>query len=122
MNPTNGVTTYDLVLIQKHILGIEALDSPYKLIAADANLDSKVTTSDIVLLRKLLLGIIPELPHGESWRFLPLDYVFPNPSNPFNPMFPDRYIIPTNVDILPGYFDFLGLKIGDVNQTADPNN
>jgi hypothetical protein len=35
-NPLNGVTTYDLVLISKHILGIEPLNSPYKMIAADA--------------------------------------------------------------------------------------
>ncbi|MFQ5445455.1 MAG: hypothetical protein ACE5FF_00840 [Saprospiraceae bacterium] len=32
-----GVTTYDLVLITKHILGVQPLGSPYKIIAADAN-------------------------------------------------------------------------------------
>ena len=36
-NFLNGVTTYDLVLISKHNLGIEPLDSPYKMVAADAN-------------------------------------------------------------------------------------
>ncbi|MCB0684324.1 MAG: hypothetical protein KDC32_25950, partial [Saprospiraceae bacterium] len=30
----NGVSTYDLVLISRHILGVELLNSPYKLIAA----------------------------------------------------------------------------------------
>jgi hypothetical protein len=33
-NPLNGVTTLDLALISKHILGIENLNSPYKIIAA----------------------------------------------------------------------------------------
>ena len=36
----NGVTTLDLVKIQRHILGLEDLDSPYKLIAADINADN----------------------------------------------------------------------------------
>ncbi|MEM6966471.1 MAG: PKD domain-containing protein, partial [Bacteroidota bacterium] len=37
MNYTNGVTTYDIALIARHALGVELLDSPYKVIAADAN-------------------------------------------------------------------------------------
>jgi hypothetical protein len=56
-NPLNGVTTYDLVLMSKHILGIEPLGSPYKMIAADANKSNSITTFDIVELRKLILGI-----------------------------------------------------------------
>lgn len=33
----NGVSTLDLVMIQRHILGLNPLDSPHKLIAADVN-------------------------------------------------------------------------------------
>ena len=33
----NGISTLDLILIQRHILGIEELSSPYQLIAADVN-------------------------------------------------------------------------------------
>ena len=36
-NYLNGVSTLDLVLIQKHILGLQLLNSPYKVIAADIN-------------------------------------------------------------------------------------
>ncbi|MDW8231136.1 MAG: hypothetical protein RMJ33_14985, partial [Saprospiraceae bacterium] len=53
----NGVSTFDLVLINKHILGLEPLNSPYKMIAADANNSRSITTFDIVELRKLILGI-----------------------------------------------------------------
>jgi hypothetical protein len=56
-NPLNGLTTFDLVLISKHILGIEPLGSPWKLIAADANKSGSVTTADIIAFRKLILGI-----------------------------------------------------------------
>jgi len=122
INPTNGITTYDLVLISKHILGIEPLDSPYKLIAADANLDGQVTTSDIVLLRKLILGIIPEFPHKQSWRFVVKDYVFPNPANPFNPPFPESFVVPFTDDTGNYSIHFIGVKIGDVNNTAIPEN
>ena len=52
----NGVSTLDLVMIQRHLLGIEKLNSPYKLIAADVNKDGKVTASDLTELRKLILG------------------------------------------------------------------
>ena len=53
-DPLNGVSTFDLVLINKHILGVELLNSPYKMIAADANKSNYISTFDIVELRKLL--------------------------------------------------------------------
>jgi hypothetical protein len=69
-NPLNGVSTYDLVLISKHILGLEPLGTPYKMIAADANKSGSITTFDIVELRKLILGIYTDLPNNTSWRFI----------------------------------------------------
>ena len=36
-HPTNGVSTIDLILIQKHIIGEQVITSPYHLIAADAD-------------------------------------------------------------------------------------
>lgn len=120
-DPLNGVTTHDIMLISRHILGLEPFDSPYELIAADANMDGKVTIFDMVLLRKLILGIIDELPHGNSWRFWLADYTFPNPANPFSPPFPESYFIPNGEEatVLPYFFE--GVKIGDVDFSADPN-
>ncbi len=120
-DPLNGVTTYDLTLISKHILGITPLDSPYKIIAADANQDGKVTTFDMLILRKLILGNIDELPNGKSWRFIPANYVFPNPNDPNNPPFPEKITVSNTYDYITGSYQFLGIKIGDVNFTADPN-
>jgi hypothetical protein len=57
-NYLNGVSTFDLVLIQRHILGVQLLDSPYKMIAADANNSQTITTSDIIMLRRLILSIL----------------------------------------------------------------
>ena len=120
-NPLNGVTTYDLVLISKHILGIEPLGSAYKMIAADANKSNSITTFDIVELRKLILGIYQELPNNTSWRFVEKAHVFANPANPF------QGTIPENISVgqaMTNQMDenFVGVKIGDVNNTAVANS
>jgi hypothetical protein len=88
-DPLNGVSTFDLVLINKHILGLEPLNTPYKMIAADANNSRSITTFDIVELRKLILGIYTELPNNTSWRFVDRAYQFPNLQNPFQTLFPE---------------------------------
>jgi hypothetical protein len=119
-SPLNGVTTYDLVLISKHILGIEPLASPYKMIAADANKSNSITTFDIVELRKLILGIYSDLPNNTSWRFVDKTQVFANPLNPF------AGTIKENISIADAQnnsvSDFVGIKIGDVNGTAVANS
>ena len=117
-NRLNGVTTYDLVLISKHILGIEPLNSPYKMLSADANKSGSITTFDMVELRKLILGIYTALPNNTSWRFIDSSFVFPNPLNPFQTGIPDT--IPITHLSPPGY-NFIGMKIGDVNHTAVAN-
>jgi hypothetical protein len=120
-NPLNGVSTYDLVLISKHILGLEPLNSPYKMIAADANKSNSITTFDIVEIRKLILGIYNDLPNNTSWRFVDQDFAFPNPANPFQTQFPEIISVP---DVLTHHFndDFVAVKIGDVNNTAIANS
>jgi hypothetical protein len=119
-NPLNGVTTYDLVLISKHILGIEPLGSPYKMIAADANKSNSITTFDIVELRKLILGIYTELPNNTSWRFVDKSQQFANPLNPFTaPLKENISIADAQSNLVE---DFVGVKIGDVNGTAVANS
>jgi len=119
-NPLNGVTTYDLVLISKHILGLEPLNSPYKMIAADANKSGSITTFDIVEIRKLILGIYTELPNNTSWRFVDKSFSFPNANNPFQTAFPEVITVADAMLHQLGE-DFAGVKIGDVNNTAVAN-
>ncbi|MDX1913138.1 MAG: hypothetical protein SFV22_16710 [Saprospiraceae bacterium] len=119
-NPHNGVSTYDLVLISRHILGAEPFDSPYKIIAGDANRSGSLTNFDILELRKLILGIYQILPNAPSWRFVDKNFQFPNPYNPFQTPFPET-IERTNWLGYPSYFDFIGIKVGDVNNSVQPN-
>ena len=120
INPLNGVTTYDLVLISQHILGVQTLDSPYKIIAADANLSGTVTTLDLVKIRSVILNIDQDFAPNTSWRFVDMDFVFPNPTNPFATTFPE-VIAYNNLTSDELATDFVGVKIGDVNGSALPN-
>ncbi len=119
-NPLNGVTTYDLVLISKHILSIEPFNSPYKMIAADANHSGSVTSFDIVQLRKLILGIDSVLVKNSSWRFVPSNYVFDNPLNPFQSSFPETLAVQVLTAPISG-LNFIGIKVGDVNNSSIPH-
>ncbi|NRA50400.1 MAG: hypothetical protein HRU12_14810, partial [Phaeodactylibacter sp.] len=118
----NGVSTFDLVLISKHILGLEPLNSPYKRIAADANNSGTITTLDLIQLRKLILSVSTALPNNTSWRFVEASYIFPNPENPWQEVFPEVL----NVNDLPANGmvsgDFIAVKIGDVTGDVVANS
>ena len=114
----NGVNTIDLIRIQRHILGLQPLDSPYKRIAADINNDQKINSVDLVELRKLVLGIYTELPQNDSWRFVDseqnMSLDLPWPLNEIRAIF--------GLDQDETNQDFVGVKIGDVDNSAIPNN
>ena len=118
-NPLNGVSTLDLVLIQRHILGIQTLDSPYKLIAADVNNSQRITAADLVDLRKVILGIHPQFPNNTSWRFVDVAHQFADPSNPFP--FTEKVDM-NELDHNVAGVDFIAVKTGDVNGSAKANN
>jgi hypothetical protein len=115
-NHLNGVSTFDLVLIQKHILGVTALNSPYKMIAADVNNSKSISTLDLIALRKLILNIDTHFANNTSWRFIDAAYNFPQASNPWSANFPEVVSfndIPANASA-----NFVAIKIGDVNASA----
>lgn len=120
VDPLNGVSTFDLVLISKHILGVQPLDSPYKLIAADANNTETVTTFDLVVIRKLILFIDDEFPNNTSWRFVRADHQFSDATNPWATDIPEVYNINNLTDDMLDA-DFVAIKVGDVNGNAAYN-
>ncbi len=120
-NALNGVSTFDLVKISRHILGLELITSPYNLIAADANKSGSITTFDILEIRKLILGIYPiDLPLVKSWRFVDAAFVFPNPANPFLTPFPEFRSV-SSLSSNQAQDNFVGIKTGDVNNSALPS-
>ncbi len=117
----NGVSTYDLVLIKRHILNDVLLNTPYKIIAADVNRSGTITTYDLVEIQKVVLLVSNAFTNNQSWRFVDAGYVFQNPSNPLQEVFPEVYSINDfsgNMDAV----DFVAVKVGDVNGSAAANN
>jgi hypothetical protein len=115
-DPKNGVSTLDLVRVQQHTLGMVPLESPYKLIAADANNSQSISALDLIEIRKLILGTSLEYEANSSWRFIPKEYTFVDPSSPW----PFEEVL----DVSGGISleeDFVGVKIGDVNETVVAN-
>lgn len=117
-DPLNGVSTFDLIQIQKHILNIKTFDSPYQYIAADINRSGAVTTLDLIQLRKVILGIDTNFANNSSWRFINVDHIFQDPANPL------KEYLPETIRIGPLYrtrnVEFIGIKIGDLNNSAIP--
>ncbi|MFK7775639.1 MAG: T9SS type A sorting domain-containing protein [Saprospiraceae bacterium] len=119
-NPWNGVTTQDIVFIRKHILGLEILDSPYKLLAADVNNSGQITALDMVIIRSLILLNFTEFPNNDSWKIIDGDFVFADPTQPWASNIPQQIIInnlETNREL-----NMIGIKMGDVNNSAQPWN
>ncbi|NNE13855.1 MAG: hypothetical protein HKN51_02685 [Saprospiraceae bacterium] len=113
----NGVSTLDLVLMQRHILGQKMLDSPYKMIAADVNNDNSISAVDLLDVRKLILGVYSEFPNNTSWKFIDEALVL-DINLPWN--YNESILInDLNQDMIGE--DFIGVKIGDVNCSAVAN-
>ena len=111
-----GISALDMLIIQRHILGLSTFDSPYQIIAADVNNSKSVTASDLVLLQKLILGFESEMTGNDPWKFVPRNFTF-DVSNPFD--YPDVF---NTGSLREGVneFDFIGLKVGDVDGNAFP--
>ncbi len=103
-NPLNGVSTFDLVLMTKHVLATQPITDPYIKVAGDVNNNGKITTADIVELRKMILAIQTGFTNNKSWRFL---------DNTMSET-------PAVTNVLKGQVvKMTGVKIGDINISAN---
>ena len=115
-----GVSTLDLVILTQHLLGIKDLDSPYKLIAADVNLDGTININDLIEIRQLILLSINEFSAETSWLFVDAGYQFVNPTSPLAENYPQ--IIDVNNLSSDVAANFIGVKLGDVDNSAAVNS
>lgn len=111
----NGVSTLDLVLIQRHILNMQELEGPYRLIAADVNSSKSISGADVVELRKIILGIASTFDSNTSWRFVDANHDWDAVNF--------AYDFPESIEMQELYHremdaNFNGIKIGDVNGSA----
>lgn len=108
-----GVSTADLVKIQKHILGVKKFDTPFNYIAADANNSQSISAADILEIRKLILGITQSLPNNRCWVYVDSKQL-PDIMNPYN--FVDKIQF-NNMTGSINDGNFKVVKMGDVNDS-----
>ena len=116
-NFVQGITTLDLVIIQKKLLGLKVITDPYKLIAADANNNGYISASDLLELRKVILGAKSRFANN-SWVGISTDYVFKNVAKAEKEASEARvrgvYLGSAGVSDA----NFVAVKIGDMNGSA----
>ena len=83
------------------------------MLAGDVEENASFDVLQCIELRKLILGIYSQLPRNTSWRFA--DKTRLNPDLPFNI---NEIIEKPGDQLRDRSNDFVGIKIGDVNQTA----
>jgi hypothetical protein len=115
----DGIDLSDAFAILRHVYGLQTFfgnpEAPYLLIAADVNSDQTITVGDFLVVRNTFLGFLDTFPEAPSWRFVPTDFTFSEPNNPWLDDFPEEAVLPDlEMDTL---VDFYGIKIGDVDFT-----
>lgn len=118
----NGITVSDIVAISRHILGLDTISGPYQLLAADANNDGFIRVTDIIALRRLILGLDQQLPGDlPQWVFIPANYLFVDPNNPWGEDYPTTISLNTP-SLMMANHHFIAYKRGDVNASASISN
>jgi hypothetical protein len=107
----DSVSTYDIIRIQRHILGIQTFDDAYQFYAADVNRSSSITASDLSEIRKLVLRNIDSFRNSSPWLVSPV--VPPLPASCKDVVLGmDQHII----------VNFRGIKTGDVNNLVSSDH
>lgn len=117
---TAGLTTADIIRIQRQLLGLEPFTNSWEYLAADVDMSGGISTRDIVFLRRLLLGKIQELPHQHSYLFIDPNYTFANPASPYAELDLCRKVVISQA-LQNEAVHLLAIKIGDVNQSYRAN-
>ena len=108
-----GVSTIDLILIQKHILGIAPFENEAQLLAADVNNTRTITVKDLLDLQKIILGKTNFFPGNTSWRFFPKHWLeegfdWKNLNIGHHLRFDPKFFVDDS-------YEFIAIKVGDVS-------
>lgn len=116
-NPAQGLTSFDLVLLQRHILGTRLLPDSYQVLAADVNRDERLSIRDAIEIRRVILGIQDTFMNNNSWRFFEENTSFAMPGSPW-----EEARQAESISINDPYgdvnIDFIGVKVGDLDNSA----
>lgn len=113
----SGISTADLIAIQRHILG-EKILNPTQQIAADINKDEVVTTLDLIELRKVIVGIYEVFPQNTSWRFFDQSLMEKMDDHSAMKEMENPFVEAAEKET--SQLNFMAVKIGDVNGSTVP--
>lgn len=102
---SEGVSTQDLIHIQRHLLGKEKLTNYYQKVAADVNANGEIDLFDLLELRQIVLRPDGAFANNTSWRFFEKDSR--------NEIL-EVAQVPEEKPV-----DWIGVKIGDVDQSGE---
>jgi len=111
-NYRQGVNTLDLVLIQRHILGLETFTDVHQTIAADITNDEDISPADLLTLRKLILGLTEGFPSQESYLVIDANHTYDDIHSPW-PLANEITI--SDMSATNDGQDLMVVKVGDVN-------
>ena len=107
-NPANGVSTFDIAMVGRHVLGTSPLTTFSELTAADASGNGTISAYDMTVIRRVVLGLDAEFRGSPSWRFFNAgDYSL------------EVFNVNDAAGVTPA--EFLAVKIGDVSGNARAN-
>jgi hypothetical protein len=113
----NGLSTLDMIRVQKHILNLETLSSPYQIIAADVNNSGTISTLDLIQMRKVILNLETKFA-SPVWLFVPTAKNFQDAKDPFKGLVSGAYTI-SSLSASTLTFNLVGIKFGDINSSVD---
>lgn len=111
---SNGVTSLDIFKVQRHILEIEQLDNPYKIISADVNQNQEIESDDVYRMLKLTTDLDENSYPQGIWQFVSSDFDFSDEQNPF-PFDRSRNYLSINDNF--DNQDYIAIKLGDVDNS-----
>jgi hypothetical protein len=115
VNIANGISSLDIVLITRHILGIQSFTNPFQFIASDVNNNGSVSAVDLVGIRRVLLGLSADFDGRPSWIYVPENADL-SESAMRNGVQTSITIPATDADAVD--LNFIGVKIGDIDVSA----
>ncbi|MBK9335173.1 MAG: HYR domain-containing protein [Lewinellaceae bacterium] len=124
----NGVTAADALVLLNHLNNNPPITDPYKLMAADIDLNNVLDGNDWQAIRRAVLGSPQSLAlfKAKPWRFVPTPSPGPGfpgytpAANPFLLPIPESRPLLGVSGGVAGQ-DFFGLKMGDLDYSANPN-
>ncbi|MFN4080661.1 MAG: hypothetical protein ACK4NS_07145 [Saprospiraceae bacterium] len=118
-DPLIGVNVRDIMAVRRHLIAGNSPISPYALLAGDVNGSGGVTTPDLNQMRQVIIGEKATF-DKQIWTFLPADLAFANPLSPWD-IDPESISFEIDMQADEPQFNALGIKAGDVNQSARVN-